>query len=99
MEEVDYGREGKGIEGKGIERKGTGKKRSMPSRFFEDRIRCSFCNKTENQVNKMVSAPNGLYICDLCVDICAEIIEKELEEENAARELRQRSQATRWKST
>lgn len=42
--------------------------------------RCSFCNKTQDQVRKLIAGPNA-YICDECVDICAEIIEDEFEEE------------------
>ncbi len=49
-----------------------------------DKIRCSFCNKTENQVRKLVAGPGGVYICDECIDICAEIMEEELEDEPAA---------------
>ena len=41
-------------------------------------IRCSFCNKTQAQVGKMIAGPNGVYICDQCVDVCAEIIEEEM---------------------
>ena len=52
-----------------------------------DRIRCSFCNKSEDQVRKLIAGPNGVYICDECIDICSEIIEEELEEEYAAEEL------------
>ncbi len=44
-----------------------------------DKIRCSFCNKTENQVRKLVAGPAGVYICDECIDICAEIIEEDTE--------------------
>ena len=44
-------------------------------------IRCSFCNKTQSQVRKLIAGPAGVYICDECVDICAEIIEEENEEE------------------
>lgn len=43
----------------------------------DDQIRCSFCNKTQNQVRKLIAGPNGTYICDECVEICAEIIEEE----------------------
>ena len=46
-----------------------------------DRIRCSFCNKTEDQVRKLIAGPGGVYICDECIDVCAEIIEEELESE------------------
>ncbi len=47
----------------------------------EDKIRCSFCNKTQSQVRKLIAGPNGAFICDECVDICAEIIEEELGED------------------
>lgn len=40
-------------------------------------VRCSFCGKTQNQVNRLISGPNGAFICDECIDICAEIIEEE----------------------
>ncbi len=42
----------------------------------DDQVRCSFCNKTQNQVRKLIAGPNGAYICDECVDVCAEIIKK-----------------------
>ena len=57
----------------------------MPGKIG-DKIRCSFCNKTEDQVRKLIAGPNGIYICDECVDICAEIIEEELDEEYAMEE-------------
>ena len=41
-------------------------------------IRCSFCGKTESQVMKLLKGPNGVYICDACVELCSEIIEEEL---------------------
>ena len=46
-----------------------------------EKVRCSFCNKTEDQVRKLIAGPSGVYICEECVDICAEIIEEELEDE------------------
>ena len=45
-----------------------------------DSIRCSFCNKTQDQVKKMIAGPTGVYICDECVEICADIVEEEYEE-------------------
>ena len=44
-------------------------------------IRCSFCNKSQGQVRKLIAGPAGVYICDECVDICADILEEELEED------------------
>ncbi|MCD7761649.1 MAG: ATP-dependent Clp protease ATP-binding subunit ClpX [Lachnospiraceae bacterium] len=52
----------------------------MPGKLIE-KVRCSFCNKTEDQVRKLIAGPNGVYICDECIDICAEIVEEELAEE------------------
>ncbi len=46
----------------------------------DDKIRCSFCGKTQNQVRKLIAGPNGAFICDECVDICQEIIVEELED-------------------
>ena len=43
----------------------------------DTRIRCSFCGKTEDQVRKLIAGPDGVYICDECIEICAEIIEEE----------------------
>ena len=45
-------------------------------------IRWSFCGKTESQVMKLLKGPNGVYICDACVELCSEIIEEEMQEEN-----------------
>ncbi len=52
----------------------------------DEKFRCSFCGKSQDQVRKLIAGPNGAYICDECVDICAEIIEEELENEDAADE-------------
>lgn len=43
----------------------------------DGKIRCSFCGKSQEQVGRLISGPNGAFICDECVDICAEIIEEE----------------------
>ncbi len=47
----------------------------------EERVRCSFCGKSQAQVRKLIAGPGGAFICDECVDICVEIIEEEMEEE------------------
>ena len=51
-----------------------------------DNIKCSFCNKPQDQVRKLIAGPANVYICDECVEICADIIEEEYEEEPAAEE-------------
>ena len=53
-------------------------------------IRCSFCGKSVRQVLKLLKGPNGVYICDECVELCSEIIEEELgteEEESEPEEI------------
>ena len=49
-------------------------------------IRCSFCNKPQDQVRKMIAGPAGIYICDECVEICADIIEEEFDDEEVFEE-------------
>ena len=49
-----------------------------------ERIRCSFCGRSQEQVRKLIAGPGGAFICDECVDICAEIIEEEMEKEEEA---------------
>ena len=59
----------------------------MAGKNSDDKVRCSFCNKTQDQVKKLIAGPAGVYICDECVDICADIIEEEYEEEPETEEM------------
>ena len=43
-------------------------------------LRCSFCNKNQDQVRKLIAGPNNVYICDECIEICSEIVEEEFED-------------------
>lgn len=58
----------------------------MAGKNSEEKVRCSFCNKTQDQVRKLIAGPAGVYICDECVDLCGEIIEEEYEEEDCGEE-------------
>ena len=49
---------------------------------LDDQIRCSFCNKPQSQVRKLIAGPAGSYICDECVEVCTEILEEELRKKN-----------------
>ncbi len=44
-------------------------------------VRCSFCGKSQENVKKIVAGP-GVYICDECVELCNNIIEAELYDDN-----------------
>ena len=48
----------------------------MAGKMMDDIVRCSFCNKTQAQVRKLIAGPNGTYICDECIGICSEIARK-----------------------
>jgi len=41
-----------------------------------DRLKCSFCGKTQDQVKKLIAGPD-VFICDECVDLCNEILDEE----------------------
>ena len=41
-----------------------------------NKLHCSFCGKTQDQVKKLIAGPN-VYICDECIDLCSDIIEEE----------------------
>ena len=51
-------------------------------RMYPGMRRCSFCNRTENMVNRLISGPEGIYICDECVTICMDILEESERDEN-----------------
>ena len=50
----------------------------------EEKIRCSFCGKTQDQVRKMIAGTGNVFICDECIELCGEILEEELGEEEEA---------------
>ena len=41
-------------------------------------ITCAFCGKTPQQVTAMISGPNGIYICDECISVCADAMMRDL---------------------
>ena len=43
-----------------------------------EHFKCSFCGKLGDQVNALVSGPNGIYICDECISICAEAMVRDM---------------------
>ena len=47
------------------------------SKNMRTTYRCSFCSKSQDQVQRLIAGPGGVYICDECIDLCREIIEEE----------------------
>jgi len=44
---------------------------------FDAHLKFSFCGKSQDQVRKLIAGP-GVYICDECIDLCNEILDEEL---------------------
>lgn len=49
----------------------------MSNRFRPDRQVCSFCKRDQDEVNRLISGPDHVYICDECVHLCKDLLEKE----------------------
>ncbi len=45
---------------------------------------CSFCGKEKKLTKKLVAGPNGIFICDECIEVCREVVREELENENGS---------------
>ena len=60
----------------------------MASKASTDKLSCSFCGKSQDDVKKLIAGPS-VYICNECVDLCNDIIEEEIksEEETSLDEL------------
>jgi hypothetical protein len=41
-------------------------------------VSCSFCGKSQEQVEKVIAGPNGVYICNECVALCDDILDQQL---------------------
>ena len=50
----------------------------------DDEIKCSFCGKPKRKTKKLVAGPPGIYICDECIGICADIIGDDFDDEDDA---------------
>ena len=47
------------------------------SKNIRTTYRCSFCGKNQDQVQRLIAGPSGVYICDECIELCREIIDEE----------------------
>ncbi|MBQ7564096.1 MAG: ATP-dependent Clp protease ATP-binding subunit ClpX [Lachnospiraceae bacterium] len=53
----------------------------MAKKEDPEEICCSFCGKSQEYARKLISGPNGVYICDECIGICSDILEDEMYDE------------------
>ena len=47
----------------------------------DERMCCSFCGKPKEQAKKLIAGPNGVYICDECIEICREVLTEDEQSE------------------
>lgn len=56
----------------------------MSRGYADNELRCSFCNKPQREVKKLIAGPN-VYICNECVDTCNEILVEDVEKEEKSK--------------
>ncbi|HHU93816.1 MAG TPA: ATP-dependent Clp protease ATP-binding subunit ClpX, partial [Alcaligenaceae bacterium] len=47
-------------------------------------LHCSFCNKTQAEVGRLISGPGAVYICNECISLCNEMILEDKQEDTTA---------------
>jgi len=52
----------------------------MPNLIKRGEEYCSFCNRSKEQVNRLIAGPESVFICDECVELCHEILDQEAKE-------------------
>ena len=48
----------------------------MDMEFMNPTVHCSFCGRSRDEVDKLVSGPSGVYICDECIEACNEMLKE-----------------------
>ena len=60
----------------------------MAGKREDKKVYCSFCGKSQDLVKKLLSGPNGIYICDECIEICNEILQEEFADAPASGDMK-----------
>ena len=47
-----------------------------------EHLHCSFCGKPEELTNRLIAGPNGLYICDECIEVCRDVMKEDVAKKN-----------------
>lgn len=55
--------------------------------YFDNKLHCSFCGITQDRVEVLIAGPNGVYICNECIDTCNKVLADQ-----------KRKQAANWSS-
>ena len=65
----------------------------MANNYTSKQPRCSFCGKTQNQVERLIAGPN-VYICNECIDLCNDIMTEDHDQDSGAGSGQKRSRGT-----
>ena len=55
----------------------------MANRLRSDIQVCSFCKRTQEEVNRLIAGPDQVFICDECVDLCRDILDEDTSAQTA----------------
>ena len=53
----------------------------MPKEKDPENLYCSFCGRPKDRTSRLVVAPGGVYICEACVELCAQVLKSDSWEE------------------
>ena len=53
-----------------------------------EQLFCSFCGKPKELVNRLIAGPNGIFICDECIEICRDVLKEDVSKEDKKAEIR-----------
>ena len=53
-----------------------------------EQLYCSFCGKPKEMVKKLIAGPNGIYICNECIEICGEVLKEDNGKESNAEQVK-----------
>ncbi len=54
----------------------------------QEELFCSFCGKHQEEVKKLIAGPTDVYICDECIELCNDILEEDLTENEQSGDLK-----------
>lgn len=53
-----------------------------------EHLHCSFCGKPEELTKRLIAGPNGLYICDECIEVCRDVMNEDVEKSKEGKEVK-----------
>ena len=52
-----------------------------------EQLFCSFCGKPKELVNRLIAGPNGIFICNECIEICKDVLKEDVSKEDKKAEI------------